>query len=206
VHIVEWFRPQRGRRRRGYRDLVRQVHTLGRRGWERVSWSVCNRLDRVTGVASVIGGIEFPHKLILRTQHPPIVDVGNPGNSPFFSLFLGSSGGPSHSSVFFPERWQPGCMEPRRYSVFRLSSLLIASSGNDWESTLVILTHFLASSQSVGVIFRATSCVRGAHVTLPSWGVDRTLFSRLLHKSTSLVSLTDLSGDNRCSLIHFPYD
>ena len=114
----------------------------------------------------------------MRTQHPPIVDARNPENSPFFSLFLGSSGGPSHFfSVFFPERWQPGCMEPRLYSVFRLSSPLIASSGSDWESTLVVPRHFLASSQSVGVIFFGPLAMFGAPMSLFHPGGSTVLYS-----------------------------
>ena len=57
----------------------------------------------------------------------------------------------------------------------------------------------------------ATSCVRGAHVTLLSWGVDHPfnwLLPQVNVRRPSLSSLppSDLSGDNRYSLLCFPHD
>jgi len=159
------------------------------------------------------GGSEFPHQLILRTQHPSIHRRSQywelaallviPGffwrlkSLPFCFFFSGTMA------------TQPPGIRARFF--FRLSPLLIASSGNDWESTLITIhSQTLPSSQSVSVILRATSCVRGAHVTLPSWGGRSSIqpvVAQVNAPRISLVSLlTDLSGDNRYSLLHSTHD
>jgi len=144
-----------------------------------------------------------------RNIHPS-PGARNPRNSPPL-VTPNSSGGSSHIFLSDPKQWQPGRIE-FRFCFAAVHRPLIASSGSDWESSLVITIHSqtLPSSQSVSVALCATSCVRGAHVTLPSWGVDH-LFSRLLPKSMypvlSFVSLlTDLLGDNRYSLLRSPHD
>ena len=147
AHIVGWSLPQRGRHDRGCRGCVRRGRIPGRRGLKRVSWLVGNKLDRGTAVLRWHRVPTPSHPVNATSIHPSTLAIlGTRRSSRHPRLFWRLK---SYISPVFQNNGDPAAWNLSFCFAFRLSPLLISSSGTDWESTLAITIHSLRHFQAV---------------------------------------------------------